>query len=145
MTDSTGKPIVWPTTATTQPVGSKTLFSYRLLVQVDGTEIVRMAGADPRPPADLREAWIRACNAMAERKRQAQHLEMVANMRNGRVGKRLEDGMLEEIGEEDVVPPPQDMGRVEEQLCLAGREDGSGYVSVVAGLVLGIECTGRVE
>jgi hypothetical protein len=81
---------------------------------------------------------------MLERGRHQEHGATLANMKNEALNKRVSDGLEDAQALEisDITPPPVEFAAADEQLVLAGREDGSGYVSVVAGSVLGIACDG---
>lgn len=120
------------------------LYRYRVLVQANQSQIEAVEGVDPRPPAQVRDAWIAASRATTERNRLNDHRRVLANMQNNALGKKIEDG-LEQAELNDVKAPPEDCGDESEQLVLAGRPDGGGYFSVVAGLVVGIACDGVAD
>lgn len=119
-------------------------FNYVVYVQAQGSDIEIVEGSDPRPPAEVRAAWLKATRVYLERGWRAERAGMLANMRNQALGKKVEDG-LADVTLEDVEAPPENYASADEQLCLAGRgrEDGAGYVSVWARLVVGVACRGR--
>lgn len=125
-------------------MSDQAFYHYTVFIQAQGSDVREVGAIDTRTPAQVHRAWIAASATASQRVVELDRAALHADLRNEMVRKRAKEGIVdpEEIELDDVSPPPDGSAKEDEQLRFAGRPDGTGWLVVVAGLVMGIACEG---